>query len=109
MWVAPEEAAKFERVLGDSNAAGARRLVTETFLREVAGGNAIEELGLDGRPYNLLRAAKVRHLCDLLKLTEDDLYAMRNMGVKSVENIKERLLAEYGLMLADGPCTSTSA
>lgn len=77
------------------------RLVSEKFFRDVAGANLIEELGLDARPYNALKGAGIRYVCDLLKHTEDELYGMRNMGVKSVANIKERLFAEFGLKLAD--------
>lgn len=54
----------------------------------------IEELELSVRAFNCLKRANINTLADLLKKTEDDLTKVRNLGKKSIEEIKERL-AEY--------------
>lgn len=51
----------------------------------------IEELDLSVRSYNCLRRADIRKVSDLIKLTEEDLIRIRNMGKKSVKEIKEKL------------------
>lgn len=75
----------------------------------------ITALGLDRRPLNLLRAAGIHVVAHLARLTEDELAAVRNMGVVSIRNIKARLLEEFGLTLGhagdrddDGACDDPS-
>ncbi|MDD5748737.1 MAG: DNA-directed RNA polymerase subunit alpha [Actinomycetota bacterium] len=58
----------------------------------------ITELELNVRAYNCLRRVKIETLADLVSHTEEELLAIRNLGAKTVELIKERL-AERGLSL----------
>lgn len=48
----------------------------------------IEELGLTNRSTNSLRLQKVETLADLLKYTEDEVSKFRNLGEKSLKEIK---------------------
>lgn len=52
---------------------------------------SIEELYLSVRAYNVLRRAGITTVDQLCELTVDDLYNMRNMGHKSVDDIIARL------------------
>lgn len=58
----------------------------------------LQKLGLSIRPWNCLIMAGVDTISKLVQCTEEDLYQMRNMGKKSVQEIKEKL-AERGLAL----------
>ncbi len=58
----------------------------------------IEELGLTNRSTNSLRLQKVETLADLLKYTEDEVSKFRNLGEKSLKEIKEKI-AEFGVTL----------
>lgn len=63
----------------------------------------IEELELSVRAFNCLKRANINTLADLLDKTEDDLAKVRNLGKKSIEEIRQRL-HEYegqGLTLKD--------
>ncbi len=71
-------------------------------LDETAGRLPIEELGLDARAYNVLRSSGIRHVCELLRMTEGDVTDLRNAGGKTLENVKDRLRAEFGLTLRQG-------
>lgn len=51
----------------------------------------IEELGLTNRSTNSLRLQKIETLADLLKYTEDEVSKFRNLGEKSLQEIKEKL------------------
>lgn len=66
---------------------------------EIAGYLPIEELTLDRRAYNILKAAGIRHIGEITRRTEDELYQLRNMGKISMRNIKDRLRDEFGLTL----------
>lgn len=59
---------------------------------------SISELDLNVRAYNCLQRAKIETLADLVSHTEDELLGIRNLGAKTVELIKEKLLAR-GLSL----------
>lgn len=56
----------------------------------------IEELGLTNRSTNSLRLQKIETLSDLLKYTEDEVSKFRNLGEKSLTEIKEKI-TEFGV------------
>ncbi len=51
----------------------------------------IEELGLTNRSTNSLRLQKIETLADLVKFTEDEVSKFRNLGEKSLTEIKEKI------------------
>ncbi len=63
----------------------------------------IDELELSVRAYNCLKRAEIHALSQLLEKTEDELAHTRNLGKKSVEEIKNklRLYKDLGLHLKD--------
>lgn len=58
----------------------------------------IEELDLSVRSYNCLKRAGINTVEELTKKTEADMLKVRNLGKKSLQEVKEKL-AEYGLAL----------
>lgn len=56
----------------------------------------IEELGLTNRSTNSLRLQKIETLADLLKYTEEEVSKFRNLGEKSLIEIKEKI-TEFGV------------
>lgn len=58
----------------------------------------IEVLDLSVRAYNILHRERVRTLGELIRKREAEIADFRNMGKKSLDEIKERL-ASYGLRL----------
>ena len=60
----------------------------------------ISDLDLSVRSYNCLKRAGVWSIQQLLQISEEDLGRIRNMGKKSVKEIKEKL-AEYTLELPE--------
>lgn len=58
----------------------------------------IEELELSARSFNCLRRAGIQTVGDLVEKTEEELSKVRNMGKKSLEEVKSKL-AELGLAL----------
>lgn len=79
--------------------ADADRRTLLRLLDETAARLPIGELGLDPRTHRILAASDVCHVGELLRLTEEQLGDLRNMGQKSTENVKDRLRAEFGLAL----------
>jgi DNA-directed RNA polymerase subunit alpha len=69
----------------------------EEFLRE-ALGKPIEELPLPARAVNALKNAEVHVVADLAQKTEADLEHLKNLGEKSIDEIKTAL-ASLGLSL----------
>lgn len=69
----------------------------EEFLRE-ALGKAVEELPLPARAINALKNADVHLVADLAQKTEADLEHLKNLGEKSIDEIKSAL-ASLGLSL----------
>lgn len=59
----------------------------------------IEELELSVRAFNCLKRAEINMLDQLTEKTEDELTRVRNLGKKSVDEIKEKLAAFRGLGL----------
>ncbi|MGE5483005.1 MAG: DNA-directed RNA polymerase subunit alpha [Bacteroidota bacterium] len=58
----------------------------------------IEELDLSVRSYNCLKRAGIDTIGELVRKTEDDMMKVRNMGKKSLQEVKEKL-AKLGLAL----------
>ena len=51
----------------------------------------IEELDLSVRSYNCLKRASINTVADLVSKTEDDMMKVRNLGRKSLEEVKKKL------------------
>lgn len=73
--------------------------VTEDAVRDLS----IDELELSVRAFNCLKRAEINTIGELTDKTEDELTRVRNLGQKSVDEIKEKLLTfkGYGLHLKD--------
>ena len=56
----------------------------------------IEELDLSVRSYNCLKRADIQTVKDLTERTEGDMMKVRNLGTKSLDEIKLKL-AELGV------------
>ena len=61
---------------------------------------AIEELDLSVRSYNCLKRAGIQTVLELTDKTEEDMMKVKNLGKKSLKEIKEKL-AGYGLSFKD--------
>ena len=59
----------------------------------------IEELDLSVRSFNCLKRANINTVADLVNKTEDEMIKVRNLGRKSLEEVKQKLQA-VGLGLA---------
>ncbi len=59
---------------------------------------SIEELDLSVRSFNCLKRAGINTVEELTKKTEEDMMKVRNLGKKSLEEVKTKL-ADYGLSL----------
>ena len=64
------------------------------------GEMTIEELDLSVRSYNCLKLAGFNFVSDLTKMTEDELMKVRNLGRKSLEEVKKKLV-DLGLFLRE--------
>ena len=62
---------------------------------------AIEELELSGRSFNCLKRAGINTVEELTQRTEDEMMKVRNLGLKSLVEVKNKL-AELGLSLKAG-------
>ena len=69
----------------------------EEFLRE-ALGKLVEELPLPARAINALKNADIHLVADLAQKTEEELGQVKNLGEKSIDEIKTALAA-FGLSL----------
>ena len=58
----------------------------------------IEEMDLSVRSYNCLKRAGINVIADLLKKSNSDMFKVRNLGAKSVEEVINKL-ESYGLSL----------
>jgi DNA-directed RNA polymerase subunit alpha len=67
------------------------------FLQESLG-KPIEELPLPARAVNALKNAEIAVVADLVQKTDEDLESVKNLGEKSIEEIKVALAA-LGLSL----------
>ena len=61
---------------------------------------AIEELDLSVRSYNCLKRAGIDSVEELTRKTEEDMMKVRNLGKKSLQEVKEKLAA-LGLALRE--------
>lgn len=57
----------------------------------VDGSDPIEELDLSVRAYNVLKREGVSTIDQLCELTQEELYDMRNMGFRTVDDVMARL------------------
>ena len=75
----------------------------ETSLQETKTGHLenvfIEELELSVRAYNCLKRANVHTISDLLKYSVEELLEFKNVGQKSADEVRERLLKRFDLEL----------
>jgi DNA-directed RNA polymerase subunit alpha len=69
----------------------------EEYLRD-ALGKVVDELPLPARAVNALKSADVHIVADLAQKTEADLEHLKNLGEKSIDEIKSAL-ASLGLSL----------
>ena len=60
----------------------------------------IEDLDLSVRSFNCLKRANINTVADLVDKTEDDMMKVRNLGRKSLEEVKKKL-EELGLSLRE--------
>lgn len=67
----------------------------------------VEELKLSNRALNCLKRHGIESVEQLRQMSEEDLFELRGMGVKLVEEIKERL-AERGMSVRGGAAVSAS-
>jgi DNA-directed RNA polymerase subunit alpha len=67
------------------------------YLRE-ALGRTLEELALPARAINALKGSEMHLVADLVQKTETDLVDVKNLGEKSIDEIKTAL-ASLGLSL----------
>jgi DNA-directed RNA polymerase subunit alpha len=63
---------------------------------------SIEELDLSVRAYNCLKRNTITKVGQVLSMNEEDLLGVRNFGEKSLQELRERLLARHFLPLAEG-------
>ena len=61
----------------------------------------IEELELTTRTYNCLKRADITKIGQLLQMDEKDLLSVRNLGSKSIDEIKDKLV-EHGYLPSTG-------
>lgn len=66
--------------------------------KEKALGMSIEDLELSVRSYNCLKRAQINTVEELTEKTEEDMMKFRNLGKKSLEEVRNKL-AELGLSL----------
>jgi DNA-directed RNA polymerase subunit alpha len=60
----------------------------------------IVDLDLSVRSYNCLRRAGIETVYELTQKTEEEMMKVRNLGKKSLKEVKEKLLA-HGLKFRD--------
>ena len=53
---------------------------------------SIEDLDLSCRSYNCLKRAGISTVAELTQKTEDEMMKVRNLGKKSLKEVKEKLL-----------------
>lgn len=84
------------------------RECTGTNLKEKVLAMTIEELNFSPRTFHCLKRAGIDTVGDLVQLTEDDFYHMKNLGKKSFEEILQKLHG-LGLSLKASPCHDSEA
>lgn len=61
---------------------------------------SIEEMELSVRSYNCLKRAGINNIQDLTQKTKEEMLKVRNLGIKSIEEVSEKLTG-YGLTFKD--------
>lgn len=80
--------------------------VDETFTEQVEDESSkildmtIEDLDLSVRSYNCLKRAGINSVADLVQKSEEDMMKVRNLGRKSLEEVKKKII-ELGLNLSE--------
>jgi DNA-directed RNA polymerase subunit alpha len=69
----------------------------------------IEELELTTRTYNCLKRADITKIGQLLQMDEKDLLSVRNLGSKSIDEIKDKLVEHNYLPRANGNGSAPAA
>jgi DNA-directed RNA polymerase subunit alpha len=69
----------------------------------------IEELELTTRTYNCLKRADITKIGQLLQMDEKDLLSVRNLGSKSIDEIKEKLVEHGYLPTGNGSAPTPAA
>jgi DNA-directed RNA polymerase subunit alpha len=77
--------------VGDNRRAGGRPVITDE--------RPVEDLELTVRSYNCLKREGIDTIGQLATMSEEELMNIRNLGMKSVDEIRSKLL-EYGYTLA---------
>lgn len=72
--------------------------LAEKMKKEEILNKPIEIMGLSSRPYNALKNHRIEKIRDILTQTEDQMKTIRNLGGKSINEIKYSL-SQYGLSL----------
>ncbi|MBM4437980.1 MAG: DNA-directed RNA polymerase subunit alpha [Actinobacteria bacterium] len=90
----------FGLIAGIDTGASVASLEARGGAQEVAG-DPLEDLKLSNRAMNCLKRHGVETIQELAKMTEEDLFGLRGMGVRLVEEIREAL-STRGLALATG-------
>ena len=63
---------------------------------------SIEDMDLSVRSFNCLKRAGIHTVEDLIKRTEDDMLKVRNLGRKSLDEVKNKLVSYgFGLKIKD--------
>ena len=83
-------------VLTNGEATAAALRTPEDVERQRLLERPIEELGLTVRSYNCLKRAGIDTVGELIRKTEEDMMKVRNLGKKSLQEVKDKL-AELGL------------
>lgn len=60
----------------------------------------IEDLEFSVRTYNCLKRSGINAISDILEMTDEELHKVRNLSVRSFDEIKDKL-ADYGLSLKE--------
>jgi DNA-directed RNA polymerase subunit alpha len=68
----------------------------------------IEELELSVRAYNCLKRAGITKVGQILEMSEEELLAVRNFGRKSLDELRERLIARGFIQPAGGGSSAAS-
>lgn len=84
---------KTSKGFGEDDIPAAGGLVVEKGNMPVGGclDLTIEELDLSVRSYNCLKRANINTVAELIEKTEEDMMKVRNMGRKSLEEIRKKL------------------
>ena len=51
----------------------------------------IDDIGLSVRSTNALKRVNILYVSDMMKLNEEDLTSIRNLGVKTIKEILEKI------------------